>query len=91
MSPLHPEKETMTLESTEFDDLITRLPEKYRQPFQKVLDRVQEENNRHQRVLRFIQDALTQIRLDMKYLMFDLDATRRERDDYKQQLDNMQQ
>ncbi len=81
----------MTLESTEFDDLITRLPEKYRQPFQKVLDRVQEENNRHQRVLRFIQDALTQIRLDMKYLMFDLDATRRERDDYKQQLDNMQQ
>ena len=91
MSPLHPEKEVMTLESTEFIDMVNRLPEKSRQSFQEVIDRTREENERHQRVLRFIQDALAQIRLDMKYLMFDLDATRRERDDYKQQLENMQQ
>jgi hypothetical protein len=30
---------------------------------------------------------LSQLRLDMKYLMFDLEATRRERDDYIAKLD----
>jgi hypothetical protein len=34
-----------------------------------------------------VQDALAQLRLDMKYLMFDLEATRRERDDYRQKLE----
>jgi hypothetical protein len=33
-----------------------------------------------------IQEALSQLRMDMKYLMFDLEATRRERDDYKNAL-----
>ena len=30
---------------------------------------------------------LAQLRLDMKYLMFDLEATRRERDGYRQELE----
>jgi hypothetical protein len=30
-----------------------------------------------------VQDALSQLRLDMKYLMFDLEATRRERDELR--------
>jgi hypothetical protein len=32
-----------------------------------------------------VQEALSQLRLDMKYLLFDLEATRRERDAYKKQ------
>lgn len=39
--------------------------------------------NRKLRILELIQDALSQLRLDMKYLMFDLEATRRERDEWK--------
>jgi hypothetical protein len=39
---------------------------------------------RKRRILVLVQEALTQLRLDMKYLMFDLEATRRERDEYKQ-------
>jgi hypothetical protein len=34
-----------------------------------------------------VQDALSQLRLDMKYLMFDLEATRRERDDYRRKVE----
>jgi hypothetical protein len=30
-----------------------------------------------------VQEALSQLRLDMKYLVFDLEATRRERDELK--------
>ena len=33
-----------------------------------------------------VQDALSQLRLDMKYLMFDVEATRRERDEYQARL-----
>lgn len=35
---------------------------------------------RRKRIMELVQDALTQLRLDMKYLVFDLEATRRERD-----------
>jgi hypothetical protein len=37
-----------------------------------------------------VQEALGQLRLDMKYLMFDLEATRRERDLYLSRLEGNQ-
>ncbi|MHC4296516.1 MAG: transcriptional regulator [Planctomycetota bacterium] len=43
-------------------------------------------NSRKRRILKLVQDALSQLRLDMKYLMFDLEATRRERDELKERL-----
>jgi hypothetical protein len=36
--------------------------------------------NRNRKILKLVQDALGQLRLDMKYLIFDLEATRQERD-----------
>lgn len=42
---------------------------------------------RRRTVLSLVQDALGQLRLDMKYLLFDLEATRRERDDFRRQLE----
>lgn len=36
--------------------------------------------NRRNRILDLIKDALSQLRLDMKYLIFDLESTRSERD-----------
>lgn len=43
------------------------------------------ENHKYRiRILALVRAALEQLRLDMKYLVFDLEATRRERDDYKQ-------
>jgi hypothetical protein len=40
--------------------------------------------------LTLVQDALSQLRLDMKYLMFDLEATRRERDGYLARLEEQE-
>lgn len=45
--------------------------------------RVVEGTRRRRRILALVQDALSQLRLDLKYLMFDLEATRRERDEYR--------
>ncbi len=43
-----------------------------------------ESTRRRQRILALVQEALSQLRLDMKYLLFDLEATRRERNRYKE-------
>ena len=51
------------------------------------LNRVIDSNRRRRRILVLVQDALSQLRLDMKYLAFDLEATRRERDDFRRKLD----
>jgi hypothetical protein len=42
---------------------------------------------RRRRILNLVQDALSQLRLDMKYLVFDLEATRRERNSFRQELE----
>jgi hypothetical protein len=44
-------------------------------------------SQRRRRILALIQEALAALRLDMKYLAFDLEATRRERDEFRRQLE----
>ena len=69
-------------------EFIHSLPENYSEQILPVLDRVLESTKRRRRILTLVQDALGQLRLDMKYLMFDLEATRRERDEYKARLED---
>jgi hypothetical protein len=59
---------------------IGELPAEHARALAPLLDRVVESTGRRRRILSLVQDALGQLRLDMKYLMFDLEATRRERD-----------
>lgn len=68
-------------------DQIEQLPPQHRDELKPSLTRVVEYTKRRRRILNLIQEALSQLRLDMKYLMFDLEATRRERDSYKQALE----
>ncbi|MDD4267343.1 MAG: transcriptional regulator [Pirellulales bacterium] len=75
---------------TELADLveaIRKLPAETRNQVETALERVVDNTRRRRRILTLVQDALSQLRLDMKYLMFDLEATRRERDDYRRQLE----
>ncbi|MBL9080785.1 MAG: transcriptional regulator [Planctomycetales bacterium] len=65
---------------------ISELPGEMRDLVEPTLGRVIESTKRRRRIMNLVQDALAQLRLDMKYLLFDLEATRRERDDYKKQL-----
>ena len=70
----------------DLNDLISAieaLPPMYKAELEKPLKRVVEHTKRRRRILNLIQEALTQLRMDMKYMMFDLEATRRERDEYK--------
>lgn len=80
--------ETNTATSTDLPaDLIQlaaaigALPKEHADSLAPLLDRVVESTGRRRRILSLVQDALGQLRLDMKYLMFDLEATRRERDE----------
>ena len=66
---------------------VNELPAEYQERLQSPLDRVTEYTRRRRRILNLIQEALSQLRMDMKYLMFDLEATRRERDAYKNSLE----
>jgi hypothetical protein len=87
----HPESTAPEVEiPTELSDLVAhveRLPAAYREFLEPVLGRVVESTKRRRKILKLVQDALCQLRLDMKYLVFDLEATRRERDDYRRQIE----
>jgi hypothetical protein len=62
---------------------ITSLSNAERHRLEPLFNRVLESTKRRRRILGLVQDALSQLRLDMKYLLFDLEATRRERDDLR--------
>ena len=67
--------------------LIAKLPEQHREVLEPAVNKVIENSRRRRRIYTLVQEALSQLRLDMKYLMFDLEATRRERDQYKTELE----
>src|SRR5436853_6642282 len=59
---------------------ISNLPAEHRSRMETLMYRVVDSTKRRRRILNLVQEALSQLRLDMKYLVFDLEATRRERD-----------
>ena len=72
-------------EIVELAKAISQLPHPYADRLGPALTRVVESTKQRRRILGLVQDALSQLRLDMKYLVFDLEATRRERDAYRAQ------
>ncbi len=80
-------EEDLPKDLVELLEVVATLPGPYRARFEPLLNRVVESTKRRRRILHLVQDALSQLRLDMKYLMFDLEATRRERDAYRRQLE----
>ena len=66
---------------------ISQLPAQYRSQLEPAFQRVADSTRRRRRILNLVQEALSQLRLDMKYLLFDLEATRRERNEYRRCLD----
>jgi hypothetical protein len=69
--------------------VIRALPDNVSVDVIPALERVIESTKRRRRILTLVQDALSQLRLDMKYLMFDLEATRRERDEFHAKLQEL--
>ena len=77
--------EELPADVVELIHAIDKLPENHRQAVEQAFSRVIESTRRRRRILSLVQDALSQLRLDMKYLMFDLEATRRERDEHRRE------
>lgn len=66
---------------------IAALPESHYQELEQPFSQVVECVRRRRRILSLVQEALSQLRLDVKYLMFDLEATREERDELRAAID----
>ena len=65
---------------------IAVLPEEHQTELDSVYTRVVDSVKRRRRIISLVQEALAQLRLDIKYLMFDLEVTRKERDQLKERL-----
>ena len=76
----------MPLELKELFDAIESLPDEHKQRLKPLAEKILDASKRRRKILTLVQDALSQLRLDMKYLVFDLEATRRERDDYQRKI-----
>lgn len=80
-------KNAMPREIAQLDTYVRNLPEIYREELKPILNRVVSGWRRRNAVNKMFQEALEQLRLDIKYLEFDLEATRRERDDLERYFD----
>jgi hypothetical protein len=84
---IKPIAEELPFEVADLAAALANLPPEQRSRLEPLVEQVIESTRRRRRILTLVQEALGQLRLDMKYMMFDLEATRRERDEYRQQLD----
>lgn len=85
-----PESNTDELprELIELGKKIAALPEGNYRELEESYSQVVECVRRRRRILNLVQEALAQLRLDVKYLMFDLEVTREERDLLRSQQDD---
>ena len=74
-------------ELIELGKRISVIPVSHQRDLETVYNQVVDSVRRRRRILALVQEALSQLRLDIKYLMFDLEVTRRERDSLKEKLE----
>ena len=77
-------------ELVELAKQIAELPGSVPKELDIAYNRVVDSVRRRRRILALVQEALAQLRLDIKYLMFDLEVTRKERDELRERLDSIQ-
>lgn len=66
---------------------VESLPRRYRKSFAGVCERLAMCLRSERRLFEVAQEVIDQLQLDIKYLEFDLDATYRERDNFRAQLE----
>ena len=80
--------EELPRELIELGRRIAAVPPSHQHDLETVFNQVVDSVRRRRRILSLVQDALSQLRLDIKYLMFDLEVTRRERDSLRERLED---
>ena len=66
-----------------FDDAVAKLKGHKDPEVRAAITVIAEAAKRRKKILGVVQEALQQLRVDMKYLVFDLECTRKERDEAK--------
>jgi hypothetical protein len=79
--------EELPRELIELGKRIAAVPGAHQRELDVIYQQVVESVRRRRRILTLVQEALSQLRLDIKYLMFDLEVTRHERDSLRERLD----
>ena len=72
-------------ELSDLEKVIATIPPQHRKELDLAYEKVVDSVRRRRRILSLVQEALAQLRLDIKYLMFDLEVTRKERDTLREQ------
>lgn len=83
-------EEELPGEFVELAKAIAQLPDSQRSTIEPLYSKVVDNVHRRRQILLMAQEALSQLRLDVKYLMFDLEATRREREELRRKLEGSQ-
>lgn len=84
-------KDQMPAELVELRSHLDKLPLGVREKLIPLCERVGHYTRLQGKLVRIAQDAVDQLHLDIKYLLFDLEATRRERDDLRHLLDDIEE
>jgi len=82
-----PNADQLPSELIELGQVISKIELDDRRHLDIAFERVAESVRRRRRILNLVQEALAQLRLDVKYLMFDLEITRKERDELRAQME----
>jgi hypothetical protein len=69
---------------------LAKLPSPLRSKLLPLCEHVSHFSRLQSKLVQIAQDAVDQLQLDVKYLMFDLEATRRERDELKEILESLE-
>ncbi|MBM4070035.1 MAG: transcriptional regulator [Planctomycetes bacterium] len=85
--PVDWSKESLPLELLELRKQMAVLPARQREKMLPLCDRVCHFIRLQTRLIKIAQDAVDQLQLDVKYLNFDLQATRQERDAFRRELE----
>ncbi len=80
-------REQLPQELIELANSLELLPRGLRETLTPLCDRVCHFTRLQTRLVKIAQDAVDQLQLDIKYLLFDVEVTRRERDALRQELD----
>jgi len=80
-------KDQIPAELVELRHHLDRLPLPLREKLVPLCERASHFTRLQSKLVRIAQDAVDQLHLDTKYLLFDLEATRRERDELRRLLD----
>ena len=84
-------KDQVPQELMELRSHLGALPLHWREKLLPLCERVGQFSRLQGKLVKIAQEAVDQLQLDVKYLLFDLEATRRERDELRQLLDEIEE